>query len=573
MKIYLLNMLLVLLTVTITFAQVNTTVTGYKVKRAKIQILPNGSDYFSSEPSDFGVTITGSATVIARAVWSFDVPSSIPSGSDVFKVEFIYSKSGSNTFNMGYVSSISSSPSYSEAWNAVENMSVFSNTGSGTSGTRDITGDIEDVVQQAVNSSNKRINLGFKSNTESVNIAANEFSSLQLKIYYYRAISFSVKNNFNDGQISVNGGNVDSGNTVNTVETNTVNLGAVEPQTSSGATYRWNDTEGTSNKSNWERIQGSKIDDMGQTQTITPTMVYDADNGSQYVANLRQSYSLTFQGANTIYINSVGKSSPTTEAVIEQNVINAAAGDYISNGIFYQFSNWTYSGGTATSTITPSASVTYTAQYTARAIPPTISFGTTIGQPVVINWTDNTNSNVTQYRIYRRIYQNGVWSTDAVIATVNSGVESYTDYDFNLGVWQQDILLEYGITAYYSVNSTWSQGGANTRVYCTIGASMQSNDLALAKTESEIPAGYSISSYPNPFNPATTINYQLPKDGMVTIKVYDIIGKEVATLVNEQKSVGYYKVDFNASKLTSGVYICSIQASSFNKSIKLILTK
>lgn len=88
-----------------------------------------------------------------------------------------------------------------------------------------------------------------------------------------------------------------------------------------------------------------------------------------------------------------------------------------------------------------------------------------------------------------------------------------------------------------------------------------------------VPSDYSIGSFPNPFNPTTTINYQLPKDGMVTIKVYDIIGKEVATLVNEQKSAGYYKVDFDASRLTSGVYICSIQASSFNKSIKLLLTK
>ncbi|KAF0214560.1 MAG: Subtilisin-like serine, partial [Ignavibacteria bacterium] len=56
-------------------------------------------------------------------------------------------------------------------------------------------------------------------------------------------------------------------------------------------------------------------------------------------------------------------------------------------------------------------------------------------------------------------------------------------------------------------------------------------------------------------------------------KVYDILGKEVATLVNEQKSAGYYKVDFDASKMTSGVYIAAIQASSFNKSIKLLLTK
>jgi len=108
---------------------------------------------------------------------------------------------------------------------------------------------------------------------------------------------------------------------------------------------------------------------------------------------------------------------------------------------------------------------------------------------------------------------------------------------------------------------------------------MQSDESALLNTEKETPTDYSISNFPNPFNPTTTINYQLPQDGMVTIKVYDIIGKEVATLVNEHKSSGYYSLEFNARhieksrEITSGVYIATIQASGFNKSIKLMLTK
>ena len=380
-----------------------------------------------------------------------------------------------------------------------------------------------------------------------------------------------AQNNFSGGVINLEGNQVNVDGTANKVyklPNESVSVGAINQQ-DGDYWMLWN-TSGTYN-SNWKK-SGTNI--YGATSSSLSYTVGSSDNGVTLSSDMKKQCSLTFQAAgSTIYINSVGKSSPTIEAVVEQNVINAAASDYISNGIEYLFSNWTYEGGTASSTITPDAHGTYTAQYTARAVPPTISFGTTVGQPVEINWTDNPNSNVTQYRIHRHVFQNGVWSADEVIATVNSGVESYTDYEYWLGVWKQDILLEYGITAYYSVNSTWSQGGANTQVYCTIGASMQNNDLALAKTENEVPTDFAISNFPNPFNPTTTINYQLPKDGMVTIKVYDILGKEVATLVNEQKSAGYYKVDFDASKLTSGVYIAAIQASSFNKSIKLLLTK
>lgn len=80
-------------------------------------------------------------------------------------------------------------------------------------------------------------------------------------------------------------------------------------------------------------------------------------------------------------------------------------------------------------------------------------------------------------------------------------------------------------------------------------------------------------NYPNPFNPSTKIKFQLPKDGFVTLKVYDILGKEIATLINEEKSQGKYEVNFNASNLSSGVYIYKIQAGDFVSSRKMILLK
>ncbi len=80
-------------------------------------------------------------------------------------------------------------------------------------------------------------------------------------------------------------------------------------------------------------------------------------------------------------------------------------------------------------------------------------------------------------------------------------------------------------------------------------------------------------NYPNPFNPATTINYQLPKTGFVTLKVYDILGREVATLVNEQKVQGRYTVNFNASRLASGVYMYQFRANDYVSLKKMLLIK
>lgn len=82
-----------------------------------------------------------------------------------------------------------------------------------------------------------------------------------------------------------------------------------------------------------------------------------------------------------------------------------------------------------------------------------------------------------------------------------------------------------------------------------------------------------LQNYPNPFNPATIISYQLPVDGNIILKVYDLIGNEVATLVNEEQSAGRYEITFNASNLSSGVYFYRIQAGSFNQVKKMILLR
>jgi tetratricopeptide (TPR) repeat protein len=96
----------------------------------------------------------------------------------------------------------------------------------------------------------------------------------------------------------------------------------------------------------------------------------------------------------------------------------------------------------------------------------------------------------------------------------------------------------------------------------------------LASTNGNIPKEYGLSqNYPNPFNPSTTIRYQIPKSGIVTLKVYDILGKEVATLVNENKAEGSYDFTFNASRFASGVYIYQLRVNDFVSSKKMIMLK
>ena len=80
-------------------------------------------------------------------------------------------------------------------------------------------------------------------------------------------------------------------------------------------------------------------------------------------------------------------------------------------------------------------------------------------------------------------------------------------------------------------------------------------------------------NYPNPFNPTTSIKYTLGIKEFVSLKIYDILGNEVATLVNEEKPAGSYEINFNATGLSGGVYFYKLQSTSFTKVKKMLLIK
>ena len=80
-------------------------------------------------------------------------------------------------------------------------------------------------------------------------------------------------------------------------------------------------------------------------------------------------------------------------------------------------------------------------------------------------------------------------------------------------------------------------------------------------------------NYPNPFNPATNIKFQIPSTSFVTLKVFDVLGREVATLVNEEKTAGTYSAQWNAGSVASGVYFYRLKAGEYVATKKLILLR
>ncbi|MCP5061125.1 MAG: T9SS type A sorting domain-containing protein [Ignavibacteriae bacterium] len=146
--------------------------------------------------------------------------------------------------------------------------------------------------------------------------------------------------------------------------------------------------------------------------------------------------------------------------------------------------------------------------------------------------------------------------------------------------------LRYG---FYNKNRQDGGGDEGSSLSKTTEISSEFNDqlfLADYKTGEEvavtdvkqnnnsIPHEYLLEqNYPNPFNPSTKIRYSIPSFEFVTLKIYNILGSEVATLVNQKQTSGSYEVSFNATDLTSGIYFYQISTSNFTQVNKMMLLK
>jgi hypothetical protein len=133
----------------------------------------------------------------------------------------------------------------------------------------------------------------------------------------------------------------------------------------------------------------------------------------------------------------------------------------------------------------------------------------------------------------------------------------------------------YSITITDSLGITYfaGEGGAQYLGGAIIN-NIQFGNLVDVKIPAEIPSNFYLSqNYPNPFNPTTSIKFSIPRYSFVSLNVYDILGREIASLVNEEKSPGVYIVKFDGSTLTSGIYFYQLKAGNYTETKKFILIK
>ena len=146
------------------------------------------------------------------------------------------------------------------------------------------------------------------------------------------------------------------------------------------------------------------------------------------------------------------------------------------------------------------------------------------------------------------------------------GTNYSSEYTAPSGIYNN---IGSGIIYMYGAHFSWAirNNGGITRVSLFRGGAVRS-------ISAEIPKAYGLEqNYPNPFNPATKIRFDLKKEAFTTIKVYDVLGREVAVIVNEQLHPGVYEADFDASSLSSGIYYYRISASDYSEVKKMVVIK
>ena len=173
----------------------------------------------------------------------------------------------------------------------------------------------------------------------------------------------------------------------------------------------------------------------------------------------------------------------------------------------------------------------------------------------------------TTYKVYRKIGTTGSWN---LIATISPFLPlQCVDTDIILNdPGLQTANISYKVLAYLGGQPPADESNV---IVCS---GNKNPKKEMAQQNNAIPIEYSLEqNYPNPFNPNTQIKYSIKETGLVQLRVYDILGKEIATLVNENKEAGNYSIDFNASELPSGVYIYQLTTPGFTQARKMILTK
>ncbi|MBE2217805.1 MAG: T9SS type A sorting domain-containing protein [Ignavibacteria bacterium] len=217
------------------------------------------------------------------------------------------------------------------------------------------------------------------------------------------------------------------------------------------------------------------------------------------------------------------------------------------------------------------------------------------------NWTSQTTPAASQYAVWFNTPTVGLSGGANMFSTVNGGT-TWSNMT-SLGTSNISGITGIGTTWYFvrqanlifkSTNNgtTWAidytatvgaqylhigKSRTGTRMWaCTItgGISKSEGAVGIAPISNEVPSAFGLEqNYPNPFNPSTTFKFNVPSASNVSLKIYDMLGNEITTLVNENLQSGVYEVKFDASTLSSGVYFYSLNAGNFTATKKMMLVK
>ncbi|QQS37773.1 MAG: T9SS type A sorting domain-containing protein [Ignavibacteriales bacterium] len=182
------------------------------------------------------------------------------------------------------------------------------------------------------------------------------------------------------------------------------------------------------------------------------------------------------------------------------------------------------------------------------------SFTSTVsGNDVTLSWSTASELNNSGFEVERKQESSYSWESLGFIqgrgTTTEQSTYSFTDKNLASGIYNYRIKqIDYdGTVSYFSLSETIEIG---------------------------MPAVFELAqNYPNPFNPSTFISYSIPVKSNVTLKIFDVLGNEIKTLVNESKDAGNYTINFNASDLSSGVYFYTINAANYTQTKKMTLIK
>ena len=320
-----------------------------------------------------------------------------------------------------------------------------------------------------------------------------------------------------------------------------------------------------------------------------PMYIYAA-SGDAYTASFTKWCDMTFSNSlpgisgGTISVWDTVRSAQFTVRIPYGTTFHAIAIDQDSSSISYIFSRWTDGSSIPRDrSITPSQHGSYIAQFTTKPFAPAgLEQLASIGQNVHLWWTDNPNaSRVTKYHIYRAAPS--IPEQKHIVDSVSSGVHSW--YDFDVIVKGPRDGPEYVYYVCGVDNQTGTEGyEATVNQFGQPVTAHPGAQLAAEEGSNGVMTEFSVGNYPNPFNPSTTIAFSLVTNSTVKLDIYDVMGRKVRSLVDGNKSAGYYSVVWNGKdesgrQIASGMYLYRFTASpvtgekAFTQSGKLVLTK